>query len=464
MPLIGSKEELKQWREYKANGGTLGFARWLDADKPGAEGALGKEGVEETEDDYGVFFGSEASDEATLPDGRVVSRNWWLGLSDEEKLKWAGAKVEDGKITFYGDPNIYDVNNMPEQEFASRSEMIEAAREHFKPTATTDFMNKHPMTWTDEEWRQVDDWRATTGQTREEFLSEMGFGGGEVGDDDYEKWSMGFQEKQFEWQRDEATRARTLAGQTEARQFQLEREEIQKDYYAQLTERINAPAQTEWQRAYSEQEAKAESWEAIKQEMLAELKTSPSDWFQYKKLEATPNKYKGVEQPPVEEIEKQYQGQIDYWQSELDRIEDEIADRDSPMYSSSDVYNVEQTLRDYIRRGKAQLAQIKSGTFFPPAEEDRSRYYQPAEAKLGIPSWLQGGIEGSPTETSFREPAQALTPSGQSWTRYNPAQKEMWGSYAVGAGQRPQDLLWGMQSSLPKNLNLGRTWKSFSQV
>jgi|6_EtaG_2_1085325.scaffolds.fasta_scaffold01346_2 hypothetical protein len=88
----------------------------------------------------------------------------------------------------------------------------------------------------------------------------------------------------------------------------------------------------------------------------------------------------------------------------------------------------------------------------------------PAPTMPEIPRWLQtaSGITGRVPKT--RQPM--LTPSGQSWSRLNPTQREMFAGLSDFAGERPfEDVIGQTQSMLPQAPSLGSNrWSAALQV
>jgi len=85
------------------------------------------------------------------------------------------------------------------------------------------------------------------------------------------------------------------------------------------------------------------------------------------------------------------------------------------------------------------------------------------QPKLKLPSWLQSSIAGSPTSIKGLDWKEAITPSAQIVAGWNPTQQKIWGSYVKASGGNTSDLVSNMQNMLPRTLNLGKSWRNFSQ-
>ena len=323
------------------------------------------------------------------------------------------------------------------------------------------------------------------------------------------------------WQRGMTERQLASQESQYASQIQREKYEAQKSmaqaWYTQFLASLQANQQEEEDALQS---ARNKAYEEGRDLTIAGLRENqPMNWLKISQVQAMQNPYQPRQKtfaPDINEYDEYLTQQEKTIKDQIKDVEDKVNDPYDPLLKGdadkmiaelramlsgikdNKIQNRESILSPY--QSSVNKMTAAGSTPYTPSVSNwdvfgsAARYVQNPEASefSGIPTELAqsyGGMIGGMMSTAYQQaqkppakyvetpawlqqygvgnritmgetPVNAITPSGQSYTRLNPEQREMLAGYYDYSGQGNENMMWSMYNQLPQPLNLGRRWKS----
>lgn len=473
------------------------YQEWINQGKPKEylkSQSYGTEVNNTDESQYGVLLNQPYEGLITLPTGQVSTMDWWNGLTVQEKINVIGYKLDDNIVTL-ANGKTYSSAYFGSLTPDARNNLITLAQ----PT-TTGNNTGTIYGYSDEDIAKMASDLGVTSQEVRRRLAEGTVGAGQDTGEitPWQQAQLDFQKQQFEW------------GKTQAEiEAQNKRNELwTANQQAQEAQFWSGMANKQAQAGIDQNAIYEKAYEDARQSMLSSL--SPTDWVQKYQVTNMTNPYTKSEPGTREQVDTMIQERRDisdaikemesqandpnnpatletmknalaYLKSERDRLGSDIMGfKLGQIGGLSEVKRVADTVGtsywDALNKSITYAQNPDSPEFADMSMEEKqaigiaARTFMVAPAKveeptLNIPDWLQPAIGAGTTTkvtgvnaTKWPSP---VTPSGQYWNKLTPTQQAMFGSYATAQGsQNPNDLVSQMRMQTPRNLNLGKYWKS----